>query len=104
MFQQSAGSVQTVLRNELHERYSLMPLEIGAESGTVHPHFGGNIVQRNGMNVMCHDVCADLLHTPHVALNAYRLAGKRVICCGEDRWQQMEHRAQTPQFIHSVHL
>ena len=89
MLQQSAGGVQTVLHNELHERHSLMPLEIGAESGTVHAHFSGNIVERNRVDVMCHDVCADLLHTPHVALDSYRLTGKRVICCGEDGRQDI---------------
>ena len=93
MLQQAAGGVQTVLRNELQERHSLMPLEIGAESGTVHAHFSGNVIQRNRVDVMCHDVCADLLHTPHVALNTYRLAAKRVIRCGEDRPQELEHRA-----------
>ena len=84
VLQQAAGGVQTVLRNELREGHSFVSFEIGAESRAVHTHFGGDIVERNRVDVMCHDVCTDLLHTSHVPIDAYRLAGKCVIRCGEN--------------------
>lgn len=79
MFQQIASRVQTILGDELRKCHSLAPLEIRAERRTVHAHFCRNIIQRNGMNVMLHHVCADLLHPPHVPLDAHRFSSKRAV-------------------------
>ena len=56
------------------------------------------------MNVVLHHVCADLLHPPHVPLDAHRLSGERTVGGGKDDGQQAEHCAQTPQFVRSVHF
>ena len=75
-----------------------------AESGTVHAHFGSDVVQGDGMDIMRHHVSNDLLHTPHIPVYPHRLAGKCTVGCREHEWQEAEHFTQAPQFILGVHL
>lgn len=79
VLQQLASGIQTVLRDELRKGHPLAPLEIGAERRTVHAHLRRNIVQRNGMNVVLHYVCANLLHTPNVLLDTHRFPCKYMV-------------------------
>ena len=62
MYQQLASRIQTIPGNELGKSHSLAPLEIRAERRTVHADLGRNLIQRDGMDVMRHQISADLLH------------------------------------------
>lgn len=79
VLQQLASGIQTVLRDELRKGHPLAPLEIGAERRTVHTHLHRNVVQCDGMNVVLHHVCANLLHTPNVLLNTHRFPCKYMV-------------------------
>lgn len=103
MYQQLASRIQTIPGNELGKSHSLAPLEIRAERRTVHADLGRNLIQRDGMDVMRHQISADLLHAPHIPLDAHRLPRKRMVGRGENDRQQAEHFAQTAQFIQVVH-
>ena len=83
MLQQIASRVQTVLCDELRKCHPLAPLEIRTERRTIHAHFRCNIIQCNGMNIVLHHVCANLLHTSHVFLDAHRLPCKYMV--GRDK-------------------
>ena len=104
MFQQFTRRVQTILSNELRESHPLAPLEIGTERRTVHAYLRCNVVQRNGMDIMLHHVCAYLLHTPNVLLDTHRLSCERAVGRSKDDWQQTKHRTQAPQFVHTVYF
>ena len=101
MFQQFASGVQAVLRDELRKGHSLAPFEIRTERRTVHSHFRSDLLQGDGVDIVRHDVCRDLLHPPHVPLDAHRPTGERVIRRRENGRQQAEHRAQA---LHAGHL
>ena len=93
MYQQLAGRVHTITGNELGKSNSLASLEIGTKRRTVHTNLGRNLIQRDGMDVMRHQISADLLHAPHVPLDAHRLPRKRMVGRGENDRQQAEHFA-----------
>ena len=61
VFQQFASGVQAVLRDELREGHPLASLEISAERRAAHARFRSDVVQRDSMDVVRHDVCRDLL-------------------------------------------
>lgn len=62
MFKQLAGRIYAVSGDELREGHSLASFEVGAECRTVHARLRRNIVQSDGVDVVLHDVCADLPH------------------------------------------
>ena len=92
MYQQLASRIQTIPGNELGKSHSLAPLEIRAERRAVHADLGRNLIQRDGMDVMRHQISADLLHAPHIPLDAHRLPRKRMVGRGENHRKQTEHR------------
>ena len=92
VLQQLTSGIQTVLRDELRKGHPLAPLEIGAERRTIHAHFRCNIIQRNGMNVVLHHICANLLHTPNVLFDTHRFSCKYMVGRGENHRKQTEHR------------
>ena len=93
VFQQFASGVQAVLRDELREGHPLASLEISAERRAAHARFRSDVVQRDSMDVVRHDVCRDLLYPPHIPLDADRVAGERMIRRRKNDRQQAEHFA-----------
>ena len=75
MLQQFASGIQTIPGDELREGHPFASFEVGAERRTVHARFCRNIIQSNRMDVVRHDVCRDLLHPPHVPLDAHGTTG-----------------------------
>lgn len=92
VLQQLASCVQTVLRDELWKGHHFVLFEIGAKRRTVHPHLLRNVVQCDGMNIVFHHVCANLLHTPNVLLDAHRFPCKYMVGRGENNRKQTKHR------------
>lgn len=104
VFQEFACGVQPVHGNESRECHSLASPEKRTERRTVHSDLGCDVVERDVVDIVRHDVGADMLYPPYVAFHADRSARKGAVGRREYRRQQPQHRTQSSQFVHAAHL